>query len=67
VLFSEAWYSTIPRIFSRELLPHELLFGGRLRQALAGIGGALGGDSRIRDVFIQHVKVGLWLDGPLTD
>jgi hypothetical protein len=31
---------------------------------LAGIGGALGGGSRIRDVFIQHVKVGLWLDGP---
>jgi hypothetical protein len=31
---------------------------------LAGIGGALGGGSRIRDLFIQHVKVGLWLDGP---
>jgi Pectate lyase superfamily protein len=31
---------------------------------LAGIGGALGGGSRIQSVFIQHVKVGLWLDGP---
>jgi hypothetical protein len=31
---------------------------------LAGIGGALGGGSRIHDLFIQHVKVGLWLDGP---
>jgi hypothetical protein len=31
---------------------------------LAGIGGALGGGSRIENVFIQHVKVGLWLDGP---
>ena len=31
---------------------------------LAGIGGALGGGSRIQNVFIQHVKVGLWLDGP---
>jgi hypothetical protein len=34
------------------------------RKALAGIGGALGGGSRISDLFIQHVKVGLWLDGP---
>ena len=34
------------------------------RKALAGIGGALGGGSRIQNVFIQHVKVGLWLDGP---
>jgi hypothetical protein len=31
---------------------------------LAGIGGALGGGSRVSNVFIQHVKVGLWLDGP---
>ena len=34
------------------------------RKPLAGIGGALGGGSRIQNVFIQHVKVGLWLDGP---
>jgi hypothetical protein len=34
---------------------------------LAGIGGALGGGSRIRDLFIQHVKVGIWLDGPFAD
>jgi hypothetical protein len=33
-------------------------------KALAGIGGALGGGSLVQNVFIQHVKVGLWLDGP---
>jgi Pectate lyase superfamily protein len=48
---------------------HDLAIIGQVNerddhQALAGIGGALGGGSRIRDVFIQHVKVGLWLDGP---
>ena len=34
------------------------------RKPLAGIGGALGGGSLVQNVFIQHVKVGLWLDGP---
>lgn len=29
-----------------------------------GIGGALGGGSRVSDVWIRHTKVGLWLDGP---
>jgi hypothetical protein len=48
---------------------HDLAIIGQVKErddhkALAGIGGALGGGSRIRDVFIQHVKVGLWLDGP---
>jgi hypothetical protein len=48
---------------------HDLAIIGRVNErddhkALAGIGGAPGGGSRIRDVFIQHVKVGLWLDGP---
>jgi hypothetical protein len=48
---------------------HDLAIIGRVNErddhsALAGIGGALGGASRIRNVFIQHVKVGLWLDGP---
>jgi hypothetical protein len=48
---------------------HDLAIIGQVNErddqkALAGIGGALAGDSRIRDVFIQHVKVGLWLDGP---
>jgi hypothetical protein len=48
---------------------HDLAIIGRVNErddhkALAGIGGALGGGSRIRNVFIQHVKVGLWLDGP---
>lgn len=33
-------------------------------EQLAGIGGALG-NSTISDLFIQHTKVGLWLDGPL--
>jgi hypothetical protein len=48
---------------------HDLAIIGQVderddHKALAGIGGALGGGSRIRNVFIQHVKVGLWLDGP---
>jgi hypothetical protein len=48
---------------------HDLAIIGQVigrddHKALAGIGGALGGASRIHDVFIQHVKVGLWLDGP---
>ena len=48
---------------------HDLAIIGRVNErddhkALAGIGGALGGGSRIRNLFIQHVKVGLWLDGP---
>jgi hypothetical protein len=48
---------------------HDLAIIGQVNErddhkALAGIGGALGGDSRIHNVFIQHVKVGLWLDGP---
>jgi hypothetical protein len=32
-----------------------------------GIGGALGGGSIVEDLFIQHTKVGLWLDGPFSD
>jgi hypothetical protein len=48
---------------------HDLAIIGEVKERddhkpLAGIGGALGGGSRIRDLFIQHVKVGLWLDGP---
>jgi hypothetical protein len=48
---------------------HDLAIIGQVNErddhkALAGIGGALGGGSRVRDLFIQHVKVGLWLDGP---
>jgi hypothetical protein len=48
---------------------HDLAIIGEVHERddhkpLAGIGGALGGGSRIRDLFIQHVKVGLWLDGP---
>jgi len=48
---------------------HDLAIIGQVQErddhkALAGIGGALGGGSRVRNVFIQHVKVGLWLDGP---
>jgi hypothetical protein len=54
---------------SRAVDIHDLAIIGEVRerndtQALAAIGGALGGGSRIRNVFIQHVKVGLWLDGP---
>ncbi|WP_394846079.1 discoidin domain-containing protein [Pendulispora brunnea] len=29
-----------------------------------GIGGALGGGSEVARLWIQHTKVGLWLDGP---
>jgi hypothetical protein len=48
---------------------HDLAIIGEVKERddhkpLAGIGGALGGGSRIRDLFIQHVKVGIWLDGP---
>jgi hypothetical protein len=48
---------------------HDLAIIGEVNERddhrpLAGIGGALGGGSRIHDLFIQHVKVGLWLDGP---
>jgi Pectate lyase superfamily protein len=48
---------------------HDLAIVGQVNErddhkALAGIGGAMGGGSLIRNVFIQHVKVGLWLDGP---
>ena len=48
---------------------HDLAIIGQVNErddhkALAGIGGALGGGSLVRNVFIQHVKVGLWLDGP---
>ena len=32
---------------------------------LAGIGGSIGGDSVIEDLWIQHHKVGVWLDGPI--
>ncbi len=31
-----------------------------------GIGGALS-DSTISDLYIQHTKVGIWLDGPMTN
>ena len=30
-----------------------------------GVGGAIGGGSLIRDLWIQHTKVGLWFDGPM--
>lgn len=31
---------------------------------LAGIGGAFGGGSAIRNLWIRHTKTGVWLDGP---
>jgi hypothetical protein len=33
---------------------------------LNGIGGALGGGSVISDIWIEHTKVGIWLDGPFN-
>jgi hypothetical protein len=35
------------------------------RAQLAGIGGAMEGGSTIRNLWLQHNKVGVWLDGPL--
>ena len=32
---------------------------------LAGIGGSIGGGSVVEDLWIQHHKVGLWIDGPI--
>jgi len=32
-----------------------------------GIGGALGGGSVIQDLWIEHTKVGMWLDGPFSN
>ena len=31
---------------------------------LAGIGGSIGGGSVVEDLWIQHHKVGVWIDGP---
>ena len=31
-----------------------------------GIGGAMS-DSTISDIWIEHMKVGIWMDGPMTD
>jgi hypothetical protein len=54
---------------SRAVAIHDLAIIGEVTERddhkpLAAIGGALGGGSCIRDLFIQHVKVGVWLDGP---
>jgi Pectate lyase superfamily protein len=35
------------------------------RLKLAGVGGTLGGGSTIEDLWLQHHKSGVWLDGPL--
>jgi hypothetical protein len=35
------------------------------RDQVNGIGGAIGGSSIIRNLWIQHTKVGLWFDGPM--
>jgi len=32
---------------------------------LAGVGGTLGGGSTVDDLWLQHHKSGIWLDGPL--
>lgn len=34
---------------------------------LSGIGGSIGGGSRIENLWLQHHKVGIWLDGPADD
>ena len=35
------------------------------RDQVNGVGGAIGGASLIRNLWIQHTKVGLWFDGPM--
>jgi hypothetical protein len=30
----------------------------------SGVGGSLGGGSVIQDIWIEHTKVGIWMDGP---
>ena len=32
-----------------------------------GLGGAIGGGSVVRGLIIQHTKVGMWFDGPMSD
>lgn len=54
---------------SQAVAIHDLAIIGEVKdrddkKPLAGIGGGLGGGSRVENLFIQHVKVGLWLDGP---
>jgi len=36
------------------------------RAKLAAVGGTLGGGSTIEDLWLQHHKSGVWLDGPLS-
>jgi hypothetical protein len=55
--------------FSKSVKIHDLAIIGEVTERidempLAAIGGALGGGSFIHDLFIQHVKVGAWFDGP---
>lgn len=33
--------------------------------SLSGVGGAMGGGTRIENLWLQHHKVGLWFDGPM--
>lgn len=36
-------------------------------QQVNGVGGAFAGGSAIQNVWIEHTKVGMWLDGPFSD
>ena len=35
------------------------------RAPLSGVGGAMGGGSRLSNLWIQHQKTGVWFDGPM--
>ena len=55
---------------SRSVVLRDFAIIGEVRERvdkaqLAGIGGSIGGGSIIEDLWIQHHKVGVWLDGPL--
>jgi hypothetical protein len=54
---------------SRQVILRDFAIIGEVRErddraALAGIGGAIGGGSRIENLWIQHHKTGVWIDGP---
>jgi hypothetical protein len=75
-----AWYSVLqgpgaglygrkPPRGSRRVALRDFAILGDVRErvdraALAGIGGSIGGGSRIENLWIQHHKVGIWIDGP---
>ena len=76
------WYSTItgsapgfygdsaPKPSTHVRLSNFAIFGNVQQRVDAdqvnGIGGAMS-DSTVSDIWIEHMKVGAWMDGPMTD